>query len=522
MKRVFSQIHRFGSVYGRLVLELFRFSPKWTVFIVVCQVLGPVLQPVIIVVLSKGVKLIQGDPIPEGSVFHPLLGALEPKSILLLLSAALVVLGIAGAVLGWLGASGARKLGRLYRLNLTEKIFEKIATSPVGAIRLPAELAGEDSLQKVIVSYGLKLNLAVICLFSAIRHGFSTALLAASLVYINGTLSMIFFAIAILVLPFYFLLNRKTHAAAKSWHVDGGARDAAVGLLDLAKLANRLPEGGEDPPNLDYSREIHENSSILENLETMEFGRLAGAKSQLYSQLFRAVFLGGALYLFGLIAMNPSTLTWDSLVVFLIAASMLQISISGFSSSLSMLSWHSPPVAMIGRYRDALFREIPERKKRAGSSATKAKPYRNALVVSPVSLGRTSFHLLMNPLVRHGVIEEFQASFEYHTLSLKGVPRTKWKEVASSMEGQKGIIFVELGALMKLEKLSKIQECELSNSVVFTNSWEESLDLFDLIIRISEDGNEEAGPPSYWEGRDDLKEASNKGAGMLFDLEEIM
>ncbi|MDF1859531.1 MAG: hypothetical protein P1U87_04915 [Verrucomicrobiales bacterium] len=524
MNRSLNEVRRFGAVYGKLFLELFRFSPKWAIAIVLCQVFGPILQPLIIAVLSKGVRLIQGESVPQESVLFPLLSDMEPTVVLAILSVAVVILGLAGALLGWLGASGARKLGRLYRLNLTEKILDRIANSPVGSIRLPADLAGEDSLQKVTVSFGLKLNLAVICLFTAIRHGISALILAACLVYINAGLSLVFFVLVILILPFYILLNRKTHTAAKSWHVDGGARSSAIALMELGKSANTLPAEGEREEDLDWSKEIYENSLILENLETMEFGRLAGAKSQLYSQLFRAVFLGGALFLFGLVAMNPDSLTWDALIVFLIAASMLQLSISGLSNSLSMLAWHSPPVTIIERYSEALFRDPPGKTwSPDGKSEVELKnPSQNALVVSSLPLSRTSFHFLLSRLFKQGIISRPFEGMEYRALSLRGVPKRDWESVARSFADDESLKFLELGSQQKASKLEVIRSCEISNAVLLVDSWDEPIEAFDMILKVSEDGREESGPPAHWEGRDDLKTAPNRSDGTDFDFDEMM
>jgi hypothetical protein len=293
--------------------------------------------------------------------------------------------------------------------------------------------------------------------------------------------------------------------------------------MALGSEANALPEKpGVSVKTRDYSAAIRENSAIIENLESMEFGRLSGAKSQLYGNLFRALFLGGGLYLFGHSALKPGHLTWDSLVLFLVGASMLQVSITALFNSFSMLVWHAPPVATILDYEKALRGgEVARRGKRKGAKGFAGHPCKDPgakliLVVSPNEIGRTSFASLVDAMRSAGLLEVKAEELDYQAPKLRGLPVSVWRERLSGMAPGPELTLIEIGNQGKEAKVNAIREAGFSRAVLRSSSWEDPIDSFDYILRIDTDGFAEGGDPGYWSGRADL--ASPK-AGEGLDLE---
>lgn len=524
MKSVYKNASRFTSLYGGLMLKLFRFAPSKTVAVASFQILGPILMPFIVLIIHKGIRLIQGGPVKSKFLPKSVLEWFSPVDLLIVLSLAIVLIGVLGALCGWLGAAGARRLGRFYRLHLAESLMNRIANSPLGSIRLPMGMASDSRLHIVTVTQGLKLNLAVISLFTAIRHAASALFLAASLAFVDPFLALVFFGATLFILPLYYFLNKRTHMASRSWSIEGGAKEASKSLMALGSEANALPEGREGQEGgQNFSPLVRQNSAIIDNLESMEFGRLSGARSQLYGNVFRALFLGGALFLFGLSALKPGHLSWDSLVVFLVGASMLQVSVTSLFNSVSALVWHSPAVAMILDYEKILGEGNKSRGKVLAKRDFKGNPFDGrktglVLVVSPNEIVRTNFVAFVEVMRRAGILSTEPSEVDFRAPRLKGQPLPVWKERLDACAPGPELTLIDVGTQGKEEKAMAVAEAGFSLAVVRCNSWEDSVEQFDYILKLDSDGTAEGGGSDYWRDRRDLSTFKSDG-GMDLDLD---
>ncbi len=510
---------RFFSVFSALIRDLFRFSPRRVIFVVICQVVGPFLQSAIILVLHRGIDFVSGKRhlphlpfIEEGQIIDPTLfvGAL---SLLILL------LGAGGAALGWIGTAGAASLGRRYRLYATGRDLESLSSLPVGSVKLPGRLADPAVMIRIAASHGLKTNLAVVGLFNTLRQVVLTIGLVASLFVVNPKLSAVLLLAVPVILPLFYLLHVKTMKSSRKWFMEGGAKETIAMIGAFVADANRLPGNREAAVDPVKAEDVEKHPGISANLFEFENGRLGSARSQLYNGVFGALLLGVGLFALGLHALRTPDFSWDGIVVFLVAVAMAQRSATNLMGVASNLVWLSPMLAHAGDFRRQIGQAKREASPEGAESGEGGKPMlprgSRVLVVSPVRLGRTSFHFHLRQLQRRRIVTRPPSSLRFRYWSFGDDPKPEAK-------GGEEALLVSFNARKRKEDtlLAGLEGLDYPVTIVFAETWRRGPEGFDYLIRSDEDGEAIEGDTEWWRGRDGLSRDLDKGEES--DLEEDM
>lgn len=508
---------RFFSVFAALIRDLFRFSPRRALFVVVCQVIGPFMQSCIVLVLHRGIEFVSGKRhlphlpfIKEGQVIDPTLfvGGL---SLLIL------ILGAGGAAFGWIGTAGAAGLGRRYRLYATGRDLQTLSTLPVGSVKLPGRLADSGVMIRIAASHGLKTNLAVVGIFNTLRQLVLTVGLVGSLFMVNAKLAAVVLAAVPVILPLFYLLHVKTMKSSRKWFMEGGAKDTIAKIGSFVADANRLPETRDTPVDPVKAEEVESHPEISANLFEFENGRLGSARSQLYNGVFGALLLGIGLFALGIHALKNPDFSWDSIVVFLVAVAMAQRSATSLMSAASNLVWLSPMLAHAADFRRQLYLAQKSAPQDSSESAEAGRSMlrhgAKVLVVSPVRLGRTSFHFHLRQLQRRRIVTKAPGTVRYRHWIFGEDARPTAKDDIEAL-------LVSFNARKRKEDalLSALEGIDFPVTIVFAETWRRGPEGFDYLIRSDEDGQTLEGDAEWWRGRDGLARDLDKGEES--DLEE--
>jgi len=501
---------RFLSVYVALVREIFRFSPGRAVFVAGCQIVGPFMQSCIVLLLHRGIGFVSGKRslphlpfVQEGQV-------IEPTLLIGGLSLLILILGAGGAALGWVGTAGASSLGRRYRLYATGRDLEIVSTLPVGSMKLPGPLADSSALFRIAASYGLKMNLAVVGIFGTLRQLVLTMGLVGSLFLVNPKFAGVVLAIVPVILPLLYWLHVKTLKSSRKWFMEGGAKETTSLIGDFVFEANRLPETRESVVKPVKAEQLEKHPAIAANLFEFENGRLGAARTQLYNGVFGALLLGIGLFALGVHALKAPNFSWDGIVVFLVAVAMAQRSAASLMSSASNLVWLSPMIASGADFRRQLVQaqkeapmEVPEPAEEGKSMLRRGA---RVLVVSPVRLGRTSFHFHLRQLQRSRIVTKAPCVLRYRHWSFGDT--SKLNEA-----GNADALLISFNARKQKEDalLNALEGPDFPVTIVFAETWRRGPEGFDYLIRRDEDGQVLEGDSEWWRGREGLERELGKG-----------
>lgn len=506
---------RFFSVFAALIRDLFRFSPRRALFVVVCQVIGPFMQSGIVLVLHRGIEFVSGKRHLPRLPFIEEGQAIDPTLFVGGLSLLILILGAGGAAFGWIGTAGAAGLGRRYRLHATGRDLQTLSSLPVGAVKLPGRLADTGVMIRIAASHGLKTNLAVVGIFNTLRQVVLTIGLVGSLFVVNAKLAAVVLAAVPVILPLFYLLHVKTMKSSRKWFMEGGAKDTISLIGSFVADANRLPETRNAPVDPVKAEEVESHPEISANLFEFENGRLGSARSQLYNGVFGALLLGIGLFALGIHALKSPDFSWDSIVVFLVAVAMAQRSATSLMSAASNLVWLSPMLAHAADFRRQLY--LAQRSSESGEPAEggKAMLPRGArvLVVSPVRLGRTSFHFHLRQLQRRRIVTKPPTALRYRYWSFGD-------DAKPAADGNEEALLVSFNARKRKEDalLAALEGIDFPVTIVFAETWRRGPEGFDYLIRSDEDGQTLEGDTAWWRGREGLARELDKGEES--DLEE--
>jgi len=501
---------RFFSVYVALVRDLFRFSPKRAIFVAACQIVGPFMQSGIVLVLHRGIEFVSGRrSLPHLPFVQDGL-VIDPTIFIGALSVLIFILGAGGAGLGWIGTAGASGLGRRYRLYTNGRDLEMVSTLPIGSLKLPGHLADYRTLFRISASHGLKTNIAVVGVFGTLRQLVLTLGLVGSLFIVNPTFAGLVLAAVPIILPLFYWLHVKTMKSSRKWFMEGGAKET-IGLIgDFVTEADRLPETRESIVAQIKAAQLQEHSAISANLFEFDNGRLGSARSQLYNGVISALLLGVGLFALGFHALKTPDFSWDNIVVFLVAVAMTQRSATTLLSLSSNLVWLSPIISHAADFRRHLLQAQKE------GALTKPEPEEEVipmlrpgarvLVVSPVRLGRTSFHFHLRQLQRRRIVTRDPVSLRYLYWSFGDGTKPEGKDDAEAL-------LVSFNARKNKEEalLAALEGSEFPVTIIFTETWRRGPEGFDYLIRRDEDGQILEGDSEWWRGRDGLVRELDKG-----------